>query len=497
MICFNWLHLTDLHRGMKEHQWLWPGVREIFFNDLQVLHEKCGPWDLVLFTGDLTQCGSLEEFHKVNNLFEQLWEYFDRLGSNPRLVVIPGNHDLVRPQKKTAAIRMLIQWNDYPDIQDEFWENEDSEYRQVVTQAFEPYTAWWNRQPFRAENINPGILPGDCSVTFEKEGVTLGIVGLNTSFLQLTEGNYDDKLALHTRQFHAVCGGDGLTWVKQHHTCLLLTHHPPVWLNSNSRQHLDGEIVAHGRFAVHLCGHMHETAYREIAEGGTEARRIWQGRSLFGLEYFGKENEDQRFHGYTAGRIELSENTGSLLFWPREARLQGRQRNIIPDHSILLTDNQHTHPKKFELLQPYIKGKPSTEQAEEQEKSLPFVIFAMTRKEAVDLFLPRSSMASKDEQAHYRRLKEILKDYNLENITRFYGETRENWCPPIAEEGETIQNAVENIVQQVNYRLGRDIPKIRPIFLSKEFLSDKKKEDRQIRRQLNKNGYILVISKHN
>ena len=70
MTCFNWLHLTDLHRGMKEQRWLLPEVREIFFEDLKRLHDKCGPWDLVLFTGDLTQQGSEEEFQDLNKLLD-------------------------------------------------------------------------------------------------------------------------------------------------------------------------------------------------------------------------------------------------------------------------------------------------------------------------------------------------------------------------------------------------------------------------------------------
>ena len=107
------------------------------------------------------------------------------------------------------------------------------------------------KQPFKVKNLNNSILPGDFSVTFEKVGAKLGIVGLNTSFLQLTNVNYEGKLALHAHQFHQACGGDGVAWAKQHHVCLLLTHHPPSWLDLESQQSLTGEIEAHGRFAVH------------------------------------------------------------------------------------------------------------------------------------------------------------------------------------------------------------------------------------------------------
>ncbi len=124
---------------------------------------------------------------------------------------------------------------------------------------------------------------------------------------------------------------------------------PPGWLNTESQKHLNGEITSRGRFAVHLCGHLHETVFRDISDAGTDPRRIWQGRSLFGLEHFGQEEE--RLHGYTVGKIELEDNQGKLLFWPREAREQGGQRKIVPDYSLDLTDDQNTNPRLFNLLQ--------------------------------------------------------------------------------------------------------------------------------------------------
>lgn len=352
---FSWLHLTDFHQGMRDQDWLWPGVKEIFFEDLRRLHDKSGPWDLVLFTGDLTQRGSAEEFQKVEQLLAQLWNYLAQLGSSPKLLAVPGNHDLVRPNAKEPAVRWLQRWLDEPEIQKEFWEDAASSYRQVVTKAFENYITWWERQPFKPEHLKVGILPGDFSATLEKNGAKLGILGLNTSFLQLTGDNYEGKLAIHPRQFHQACDGDGPAWAKQHDACLLLTHHPPSWLTPDAQAHLNGEITARGRFAVHLCGHLHEADSKEIVQGGTEARRIWQGRSLCGLEYFETKAGQRldRLHGYTAGKIELSENKGKLMFWPREARLQGGQRKIVPDYSFDLDNNHHTLSRDFELFQRY------------------------------------------------------------------------------------------------------------------------------------------------
>ncbi|MEG4022516.1 metallophosphoesterase [Microcoleus sp. S13C4] len=352
---FSWLHLTDFHQGMRDQDWLWPGVKEIFFEDLKKLHDESGPWDLVLFTGDLTQRGSAEEFEKVDRLLAQLWDYFAQLGSSPKLLAVPGNHDLVRPNTKDPAVRLLQRWLEEPDVQEEFWHNAQSPYRQVVTKAFENYMVWWERQPFKPENLKAGVLAGDFSATIEKNGAKLGILGLNTSFLQLTGENYEGKLTIHPRQFHQACDGDGPAWARQHHACLLLTHHPPSWLIPDAQAHLNAEITARGRFAVHLCGHLHEANSTEIVQGGTEARRIWQGRSLCGLEYYETKTGQSlnRLHGYTAGKIELSENKGKLMFWPREARVQGGQRKIVPDYSFDLDDNQHTLSRDFELFQRY------------------------------------------------------------------------------------------------------------------------------------------------
>ncbi len=361
MTSFNWLHLTDLHQGIKEEDWLWPGVKDIFFEDLQRLHEKSGPWDLVLFTGDLTQKGSKEEFDKLEDFLGQLWTRFKMLGSTPKLLAVPGNHDLVRPDEKKplpASLRLLLQWDKQPDIHAEFWNDDTSPYRQSIEQAFSNYVTWWEKQPYKIERLRTGILPGDFSASLEKGGAKLGIVGLNTSFLQLNGNDHEGRLVLHTRQFHEACGGNGPDWTKQHHACLFLTHHPPAWLTSDAQQHLTQEIISQGRFAAHLCGHMHKVRYQNIADGSLEIRCIWQGRSLCGLGSFKERDGSQqikRQHGYTAGKIELDKDAGKLFFWPREDRLQGDHRSIVPDFSVKLDEEEHTAPKNFKLLQLYVR----------------------------------------------------------------------------------------------------------------------------------------------
>src|SRR3984893_17550273 len=59
------------------------------------------------------------------------------------------------------------------------------------------------------------------------------------SALQLTDGDYERRLALDVRQFHAACEGNGPEWAQKHHACLLLTHQPPGWLTPEGLLHLN------------------------------------------------------------------------------------------------------------------------------------------------------------------------------------------------------------------------------------------------------------------
>ena len=116
--------------------------------------------------------------------------------------------------------------------------------------------AWWERQPWKPEHLKAGILPGDFSATIEKNSAKLGILGLNTSFLQLIGENDEGKLAIHPRQFHQACDDNNTqNWARKHRACLLLTHHPLGWLTVDARMHLNTKITAGYPFVLYLRDH--------------------------------------------------------------------------------------------------------------------------------------------------------------------------------------------------------------------------------------------------
>ena len=108
MTTFRWLHLTDLHLGMPGQGSLWPNVEEMFLNDLKSLRYRVGPWDLVVFTGDITQRGTKPEFDEVDKLLQKFWSRFKEWGFTPKLLAIPGNHDLIRPKDESDPTLLTL-----------------------------------------------------------------------------------------------------------------------------------------------------------------------------------------------------------------------------------------------------------------------------------------------------------------------------------------------------------------------------------------------------
>jgi calcineurin-like phosphoesterase family protein len=334
----GWLHITDLHCGQQRQSALWPTLREEVFDDLARMYETCGPWDLVLFTGDLTMHGTTREFASMTEELHRLWEFLNDLGCNPALLSVPGNHDLVRPTKAAdAELVMALQTDDR--AAESFWLGKKRTQKQIIERAFKPYGEWVRSREFpRTEIWNEGFLPGDYSATVQSGALKLGIVGLNSAYLQLAGGDFNGRLAVAPQQLHAACRGDAPEWLSAHTAALLLTHHPPSWFSESSQFY--SEVAPPKRFLAHLFGHMHVGATRVFANGGATPRREIQGVSLFGLEEHA-DGTDQRIHGYNAGRLTLVEQDLHLSFWPRVATLgQGGHRRLGPDTDFDLDRDQ-------------------------------------------------------------------------------------------------------------------------------------------------------------
>lgn len=343
---FNWLHISDLHFGQKGQADYLPNIRAAFFDDLRKLHVKTGPWHAVFFTGDLVSTGQEEQFTQLQSEFlDPLWRLLAELGSNgARLYVVPGNHDLSRP-KSCAAARELT--GAFGAISAEFWQTSDAsaKHHHIIREAFANYERWRGAAPHQPDLTHTdGFLPGDFAHTQEVGAHRIGIVGLNSTFLQLAGGDFQRKLAIHPAQVRRLVG-DVVNWVEQCDACILLTHQGPAWFSPEAQSDY-AEINSAGRFALHLFGHEHESVFKGESWGG-DVRWVWQGPSVYGQESIDYPQKEDRRHGYVAGRIEFGSESASFRCWPRKGfRDPVNGWRFAADHAgAVLPDDEATKPR--------------------------------------------------------------------------------------------------------------------------------------------------------
>ena len=293
----SWLHLSDLHFGLDHQSWLWPKVKHDLFRDIEKISSETNGWDLVFFTGDFTQGGKKDEFERLNKELEELWNILSKGGRIPKLCPVPGSHDLVRPVDSSVLKTITQLWWQDANLRQQFWKDSKCEYRIAIDKYFENYSNWMSKLPVPALSFTAGILPGDFSTTFEKNSVKMGIVGLNSTFIQIAPGDFKEKLDLHISQLNAVCDGDPDSWLHKKTMSVLLTHQPPHWLFKSAQQHYRQEIYPPGRFFAHFFGHDHESGASDLSEAGGSPRRLRQAPSMFGLEHLDGVDSEKRIHG--------------------------------------------------------------------------------------------------------------------------------------------------------------------------------------------------------
>lgn len=314
---FGWLHISDFHSGMKHVKGRWAQVKPKFYEDIKRHHEKNGPVDLVIFSGDLTQAGEESEFTEVSNEISELWEHFSNLGHIPSLFVIPGNHDLSRPKLSSPISLAIKNWANEPALEEAVFDDPDSAYFKDIEKCFKNYTAFINDLksrgiPLLADKL--GVLPGESAAVWESRGIRVGLIGLNTAWSHLTSGDLMGKLHLSPRQIDKIESNID-AWTSNNDVNLLVTHHPVNWLTQDSQKEFRDNINPLGRFTAHLCGHMHESTALTENWGDADSKRVIQATSLFGLETFG--NAAERRHGYNFAKVSL--NDAHITWWPKKA----------------------------------------------------------------------------------------------------------------------------------------------------------------------------------
>jgi hypothetical protein len=276
----SWLHLSDLHMGVRSSRLLRPEYREAFERDLRGMHARSGPWDLVFISGDLTQAGGTMEFSLLSSTLKSLWSFLRGLGSDPCMLVVPGDHDFLQAPPVAQNIRGTLN---------------------LFSTWFEE---WRDAHPSPAyQGLRGGLLPGDFATTVETAGSRIGIVGLNSGLRDVTRTDERDWSEHNLEQVEAATGKSARDWALEHDAVLLLTHRPPSML---TLVRIQEALTPSSGLLLHLYGNAQrkEGATRFGLLGRSSAI---QAPSLFGAILPNAVIEDTWRHWvYNVGRLEFS-----------------------------------------------------------------------------------------------------------------------------------------------------------------------------------------------
>jgi tetratricopeptide (TPR) repeat protein len=313
----TWLHLSDLHRGQPGDT-RWTALKPSLLDDLAEYKEALGPPDLILFTGDLAYSGLAEQYHHVDDTLDEILEV---TGEEAVIVPVPGNHDLSWPHENDLRVIACEKYHEDPRCRTGFVKGLESTVS-FFAGLFQGYNEWWERRILnhwreRGLWFEKGMLPGDFLLSYEKEDIKLGIVGMNSAYLDI-RGNRDRSLALEYEQISAK--KDVPRWIDEHDAALLLMHHPLQSLHESALKTFEDSVYPPSRFLACLAGHNHSTRFHIVSGGGADARRHIQAPSLFGLERYGHgASAEDRRSGYSwANLTRKSAEAGILRRWPRE-----------------------------------------------------------------------------------------------------------------------------------------------------------------------------------
>ncbi|WP_269792813.1 metallophosphoesterase [Stenotrophomonas sp. Iso1] len=350
----QWLHFSDAHIGMKEQKRLWARPLSRLKDDLRILLDKTGKIDVIIFTGDMTQFGSKQQFAAFGEeISELLYLIENHSGLRPKLVTVPGNHDLCRPDKLRPELMAIKQFWLSDELRDGIWNKSESAYIDFFKECFFEYSEWLRSAIADGTHVEPvtaGILPGDAAYTIGQGPQKTGIVALNSAWLQLGPEDYRGRLHVDTLQLIEVIGNHPDEWLQKNGANILITHHPVDWLHQSSQNEWSRDINPAGRFDLHLFGHMHEHQTRSIAFGGGQRSQSIQASSLFGLEY--DDGKRVRIQGYSAGALTLSPER-RFTSWPRKLlEISGGDVKYVPDSTQDIDELSSSFTIKLERRSP-------------------------------------------------------------------------------------------------------------------------------------------------
>ncbi|MGK3962941.1 metallophosphoesterase [Sorangium sp. So ce118] len=329
---FRWLHLSDIHFGAGDasHAFARQAITRAIRDDTARCAARYGAPHRIFVTGDIAQRAHPSEYATAAAWLRELCQAAGAPLSAVRLV--PGNHDVDRGvasarsvQRAHEAIRGRPEELDAelsdPALRDAL-AGKLATYRRFLAETFTDHPPacptgidWTEEIP-----ISPGL------------GARIRVVGLSTVWVSdASDGR--DKHAPNARSIvrNLIVGR-----AQMEHTfgstssddlLLVLSHHPPEWLDPVSESWLSSALAPHAH--VHLFGHVHDARASVV-------RRL--GRSGAAVQYVAgaTHGDPQETYGYAWGGLRWNEGErGWEVGWA--------PRVYVADHAHVVADrNRYT-----------------------------------------------------------------------------------------------------------------------------------------------------------
>lgn len=325
MAGLTWLHLSDWHQGDTDLDRT--VVLDALLSDIRGrvgISPDLGIIDVLVFSGDLTQCGKQGEFAAAERQF--LEPVLGAAGvPKDRLFLVPGNHDLNWETFELLPEALKRPLASEGDVQ--HWLG-DPDHQAEVLKPFRGYADFvggytGQRQPAYASVRRLDI-----------RGKSIGLLGLNSAWMSaryVDKGQPDDygRLIVGEMQIH-----DGLKHIADANVRIVVVHHPFSWLAEFDRVRIKDQLRRHCHFVLHGHSHLPDAETQGGARGGFVVIPA-------GASYNDRVADDSRYsNAYNFVHLDFDGRRGTVYF----RRWSDRQNAWIAD-----TDSAENGRYEFDL----------------------------------------------------------------------------------------------------------------------------------------------------
>ncbi|GBC62858.1 hypothetical protein DENIS_3842 [Desulfonema ishimotonii] len=235
------LHLSDFHVGKDNY-----GQIQLFDSILEHIKETVNPisdLEMIFITGDIANRGEKSEYDSFVELF--ILPLSDILKDPTKIFIVPGNHDVNRSEAR--AVRRYNVTEDIPEFFDP--DETGQKERKLLFPRFKNYIDGDFHEFVIEEEEWIYSEKGIFTHVHEKNGYSIGIIGINTAWLSESD---EDKQKLSPGKALVENG------LKEIHDCnlkIVLGHHPLNWFDEDftSIKSLFGK-----NNVIYLHGHLHK-----------------------------------------------------------------------------------------------------------------------------------------------------------------------------------------------------------------------------------------------